>query len=521
MNYLKNIKKFLSFLFLILVYTSLSSQTVPQPALDSITPAEMKNHVYFLASDDMKGRDTPSTELDSCADYIAREFHSYSLTAPEANKNYFQYFNTLKTHLSQPNTFILSTENGKQEYDLKKDFVPLHITANKKITDCDIVFAGYGISAPELKYDDYQNLDVADKVVLIFKGEPQKNDTSSIFNGARDSDYSKVRIKIENAREHGAVGVILANKPTSPFRRPPNYWPSLLRSSMKDAVPLTLEESTEKKIVCVSIGKKLVDDILEDSGKNYKTIFEKIDYDLQPRSFEIKGKTVTFETNLKADKKQTQNVVGYLEGSDKELKNELVIIGAHYDHVGTRNDTIVYNGADDNASGTAGVLEIAEAFGSCTTRPKRSLLFITFAGEEKGLFGSRYYVENPLFPLENTVAMLNLDMISRNDSNEVAIIGSGTSSDLKQINEQVNEYIKMDLAYDQEIYFRNSDHYSFYSEDIPVLFYNTKSTPDLHQPTDDPEKIIPEKMAKIGKLIFSTAWVVANRAERPNFSEIK
>ncbi len=521
MHCLKKIIRLLFTLFMLLFYISLNSQTIPSEGLQSITPDEMKEHVYFLASDGMKGRDTPSAELDSCADYIACEFKSYGLTPPDQSKDYFQYFNTLKTHLSEPNTLILFSQGEEEEYDLKNDFLPLHLTANKKITNADIVFVGYGITAPELQYDDYKNLDVKGKAVLIFKGEPQQDDTSSIFSGIKETDHAKVRIKIENARDHGAVGVILANHPTSPFRRPPNYWPSLLRHSLKDAVPLTLEESIENKIVCVNIGKDLTENIFKNSGQDYRTIFKNIDTDLQPRSFAIKGKKITIETNLNADKTPTRNVVGYLEGSDDELKKELVVIGAHYDHVGTMNDTIVYNGADDNASGTAGVLEVAEAFGSCTTRPKRSLLFIAFAGEEKGLFGSRYYADNPLFPIENTVAMLNLDMISRNDSNEVAIIGSGTSPDLKEINEKVNENIKLNLAYDQDVYFRNSDHYSFYSKDIPVLFYNTKDTPDLHRPTDDPEKIIPEKMAKIGKLIFSTAWVVANKAERPNFSVIK
>ncbi len=517
----KNIKKLITILVLSLWYSCVFSQIIPQQGFDSITPVEMKNHVYFLASDEMKGRDTPSTELDSCARYIANEFKSYGLTPPDSNKKYFQYFNTLKTHLAEPNTFMVGTTGKKESYELKKDFVPLYLTANKKINDVDIVFAGYGITAPELNYDDYKNLDVTGKAVLIFKGEPQKDDSSSIFNGTRDTDYAKIRVKIENAREKGAVGVIVANYPSSMFRRPPNYWPSLMKHPLENAVPLTLEESSGKKIVCVNIGKKLTEDIFEGSEKNFKTILENIDKDLQPRSFLLKDKTVSMETNLRVDKFPTQNVVGCLQGKDENLENELIIIGAHYDHVGTVNDTIIYNGADDNASGTAGVLEIAQAFTSCKNRPKRSILFIAFAGEEKGLFGSRYYTDNPLFPLENTVAMLNLDMISRNDSNEVAIIGSGTSGDLKEINEKANKHINLDLAYDQEVYFRNSDHYSFYNKNIPVLFYNTKSTPDLHQPTDDPEKIIPEKMAKIGKLIFSTAWIIANTTERPDFSKIK
>ena len=230
---------------------------------------------------------------------------------------------------------------------------------------------------------------------------------------------------------------------------------------------------------------------------------------------------VTMETILEADRYPVHNVVGLWEGSDPVLKNEYIVIGAHYDHVGVRNDTVVYNGADDNASGTAGVMEIAEAFSKSPIKPKRSILFMAFAGEEKGLLGSRFYTDNPLFPIKNTVAMLNMDMISRNDTNEVAIIGAKTSPDLKEINETANNNFGMDLDYSQDKFFRRSDHYPFYSKNIPVLFYFAKENPDLHKPTDDPEKIIPEKMATVGKLVFSTAWIVANRDQRPDFTEVK
>ncbi|UCE06512.1 MAG: M28 family peptidase, partial [bacterium] len=323
-----------------------------------------------------------------------------------------------------------------------------------------------------------------------------------------------------NAMDHGAVGLLLVSTPIRRFRRPPNPWPSLMRSAPEDAVPLTLEEKAEKRIVCMRIGKKLADDLLMGTVYTYEEIHQKIDETLTAQSFEIPGKTVTMETVLDAEKFPTQNVVGFWQGTDPELNKEIIVIGAHYDHVGVSNDSI-YNGADDNASGTAGVMEIAEAFTQCNTRPKRSLLFMTFAGEEKGLFGSRYYTDDPVFPINNIVAMINLDMISRNDTNEVAIIGSATSSDLKAINEQANETIGMELAYDQENYFLNSDHYPFYKKDIPVLLYNTKMTPDLHKPSDDPEKIIPEKMARIGRLVFSAAWLVANRTERPNFTRVR
>lgn len=495
------------------------SQEIPKEGLLSITPEEMKAHVYYLASDDMKGRNTPSPELDTCAAYIAHEFASYGLEPIGTDKSYSQSFNVLRARLADPNILTLTTSKGDTNYRIKYDFVPLHLTANRKIT-APIVFAGYGITAPEYNYDDYSSIDANGKIVLIFTNEPQEKDTTSVFDGAKRTDHSKLLIKVENAMDHGAVGLLLVSTPIHRFRRPPNPWPSLMRNAPEDAIPLTLEEKTEKRIVCMRIGKELADDLLEGTGYTYEEIHQKIDETLTVQSFQIPEKTITMETVLDAEKFPTQNVVGFLEGVDPDLKKEIIVIGAHYDHVGVSNDSI-YNGADDNASGTAGVMEIAEAFTQCKTRSKRSLLFMTFAGEEKGLFGSRYYTDDPLLPIENTIVMLNLDMISRNNTNEVAIIGSPTSSDLKAINEQANETIGMKLAYDQENYFLNSDHYSFYRKDIPVLFYNSKMTPDLHKPSDDPEKIIPEKMAKIGRLVFSTAWMVANRTERPNFIRVR
>lgn len=496
-----------------------SSQEVPMAGLLSITPAEMKAHVYYLAADAMKGRNTPSPELDTCASFIAREFAAYGLKPVGQQKNYFQKFNLLKTRLSEPNMLTLKINQRDTTYQLKDDFVPLYLTANHRVT-APIAFAGYGITAPEYKYDDYQSLDVRGKVVLIFANEPQERDSASVFEGKKNTDHSKLLFKVENAQDHGAVGLLLVSPPLHRFKRPPNPWPNLMKNAPENAIPLTLEQKSDSRIVCVQIGRQLVDDLLAGTGHTLEELHQQIDRTLTPQSFDIPEKVITVETALAADKFPTQNVVGFWEGADPVLKNELVVIGAHYDHVGISNDSL-YNGADDNASGTAGVMEVAEAFAQCQQRPKRSILFITFAGEEKGLFGSRHYTEDPIFPLENVVAMLNLDMISRNDTNEVAIIGSKTSPDLTAINEKCNEAIGLKLKYDQDRFFMQSDHYSFYRKDIPVLFYFTGDTPDLHRTTDDPEKIIPEKMARIGQLVFSTAWMVANRPERPNFVRVR
>ncbi len=509
--------------------SALFAQEIPKEGLKSITPSEMKEHVIYLASDKMKGRNTPSPELDSCAAYIAGEFASYGLIpvapvmqedAPVMQEGYYQTFNMLRNRLSQPNSLIVTVNGAESSFEIRDDFVPLNATANRNIT-APLVFAGYGITAPEYEYDDYGEIETKGKIVLVFTGEPQEKDSTSVFNGTRSTTYSRPQTKIENAMDHGAIGLILVRNPNKRFRRPPNSWPSLMKRSSKNNTYLNVEKRAENKIVCMQIGKNLCDFLFEQSEKTAENIHQLIDSTSTPQSFAITNSTVTMETTLEADRYPVHNVVGLWEGSDPVLKNEYIVIGAHYDHVGVRNDTVIFNGADDNASGTAGVMEVAEAFTKSPVRPKRSILFMAFAGEEKGLLGSRFYTDNPLFPIVNTAAMLNMDMISRNDTNEVAIVGAKTSSDLKEINEEANILIGMDLDYSQDGFFRQSDHYPFYSKDIPVLFYFAKPNPDLHKATDDVEKIIPEKMAAIGKLVFSTAWMIANRDQRPDFTEVK
>ncbi|MBN2417012.1 M20/M25/M40 family metallo-hydrolase [bacterium] len=498
------------------------SQTVPATGIDSITPEEMKAHVVFLASDQMRGRNTPSPELDSCASFIAAEFASYGLEPADPDHGYYQVFNLLRTRLGTPNSFSARISGMEKEYTIKNDFVPNHETGNGSVTDAPVVFAGYGITAPEYGYDDYTGIDAKGKVVMVFKNEPQADDPASAFEGTKNTDYAQFRVKIDNALDHGAAGIVFLPDPGDPFRRPPNSWPSLLRNPPEDAVPMTLETHTGKTLICITVGKKAAEELIAVSGKTVAELFEGIDSSGKPMSCDIPGLSVSITTTLKGDKIPVNNVVGLWEGRDPQLKDELIVIGGHYDHVGVQNDTIIFNGADDNASGTAGVLEIAEAFSEAGVHPRRTLLFIAFAGEEKGLYGSRFYAEHPLFPLENTVAMLNLDMISRNDSNEVAVIGTRSSTSLKEINEKANaEYVHLDLGYDQERYFLQSDHYSFYKKNVPVIFYNTRDTPDLHKPTDTSDKIIPEKMAKIGRLVFATAWIAAERQERPDFVKFR
>lgn len=244
------------------------------------------------------------------------------------------------------------------------------------------------------------------------------------------------------------------------------------------------------------------------------------------KSYGLKPVNGSFFQNVPVKQKNKEamfkNVVGFLEGSDPELKKELLIIGGHYDHVGPYKNPkfgqdSIYNGADDNASGTAGVMVLAKAFSSMKEKPKRSILFIAFGGEELGLVGSNFYCKNPLFPLENTVAMLHMDMISRNDPEVVYIVASKKSPDLTQINEKQNEKIGMKLEYTQDMFINSSDHAPFISEGIPALFYFTGVNKVLHSPKDESDTVDYNKAERIARLVFYNAYYISNDNNRYKF----
>jgi hypothetical protein len=469
-----------------------------------ITPDIIRKDIFYLASDSLRGRNTPSPELDIAANYIASEFISFGLQP--VNGSYFQNINLAIVNLGEDNHLIISKDGKETSFKIKNEFTPFEITANKEV-NAPIIFAGYGITAPEYNYDDYANIDVKGKIVFVLRHEPGEEDSSSVFMGKKMTDFAQLSTKAKIAIKHGAVGMLLATDPLNHNSLTPRGfpWPSL---------PMSLRMEEEKKIPVVQVGEEVIN-LLFGSVDSLKNIQSEIDNHLTPRSFNFTGITASLKTTTKVKYLLAKNVVGFLEGGDSTLRNEVVIIGAHYDHVGYKkihDDTTdyIYNGADDNASGTTGVLAIAAGFAAMNQKPRRSVLFITFAGEEKGLLGSQAYVEQPLFPLNNTVAMLNLDMIGRNSEDTVYIIGAPRSPDLAKITEEENRSVGFNLSLAQEKYFGGSDHVSFYKKKIPVLFYHSGEHADYHKVTDHAEFINTNKIAKVARLAFRTAWRIAN-----------
>ncbi len=486
---------------------------------ETINPVDAEKHLAFLAADSLLGRDTPSPGLRMAGNYIAERFAEYGLEP--VGGSYFQEFNLSQVSLGDTNALEISpSSGGSKTFRIKREFMPYAMTANGFASGA-VVFAGYGITAPELDYDDYDDLDVEGKIVFVMKRGPQQDNPDSPFYLKKDSRYLQASYKVENAIEHGAAAILITSDPLHSISlRPRGFaWPSLYKFIPDEALPFTLALANDNKIPSLQVGKKVIRTLFK-RVDSLKQLQKHIDSTMTPKSFAMKS-TAFVQTGTQSRLFPARNVVGMVKGADPELQDQVVVIGAHYDHVGYKKNTTagedsVFNGADDNASGTTGVLLAARAFGQNPERPKRSILFIAFAGEEKGLYGSKAYVENPLFPLEKTRAMFNMDMIGRNHPDSLSLIGYSHFPELTELVKKQNKHVGLTLACDREFYFGNSDHASFARKEVPVVFFCTKETPDLHKVSDHADKINYHKLCRVVRLLYLSAWQTANTTKKPS-----
>lgn len=509
---MKNTFFLLLFLFECIVGT-VSAQEIPEKTLDQSSEQFIKEYIDFLASDEMRGRTAPSTELDKSAEYIASKLQLFGVKTVQGS--YFQEIPFCSADIDKERCAFSITKNGQtQSFALKTNFTPLLNTGNGDASG-DLVFAGYGITAPEYGYDDYENLDVKGKIVLVMKQEPQKNDKESVFEGTKETKYANIDYKIRNAAEHGAIGFLLVTDPLHnlAITAQGHLWRSLyLKGASKAAYNVCMEE--EKTIPAAQVDRKVID-ALFGSVDSLRTLQQEIDNTLRPNSFVLPEITAKLSVAVEKNEFPSRNVIGWIEGSDSKLKDEYLIIGAHYDHIGVapqanaENDSIM-NGADDNASGTAAVMAIAKAFAESEVKPKRSVVFLFFTAEEIGLIGSDYYTKNPLFPLDKTIAMLNLDMVGRNGEEALYVIGEEFNTDLAAL---VNSEIPKSELTKEEMgmnLYGSSDYYPFYKKGISAIGFTSGLHPDYHQASDNPDKINHVKARKIANLAYRVAWKIAN-----------
>ncbi|MBC7744928.1 MAG: M28 family peptidase [Flavobacterium sp.] len=513
-------------LTLCLSFSAAAQNRFAQKFAKQINPKYAKKHLSILASDKFEGRETGKPGAEMAANYIAAEFKKLGLTAP-VNGSYFQNIDLVQSSL-QAKTFSVN----EVPLIYGKDFYFSGAPPATSINVSEIVFIGFGINSEN--YDDLKETDITGKLVMfINKGEPVKNGISAVTKTTQLSEWSTSRVKkIQYIQSKKPLAILAVNPDVAGIlEKNGAYFTS---SSGRLTLKSDKNSSSNQNAPVINIAPSIAEAFLKNSGQTYQSLKNAIDTESKPQTQSLKTVVNATFGQTHQDVKSV-NVLGFLEGTD--LKNEIIVISAHYDHIGltaSGNDK-VNNGADDDGSGTTGVLAIARAYSKAKKAgkgPRRSILFLTVSGEEKGLLGSEWYADHPVFPLSNTITDLNIDMIGRvgteyksnpDSLNYCYLIGSDKlSTDLHRISEEANAtYTKLKIDYKfndpndpERIYYR-SDHYNFAKNGIPIIFYFNGVHDDYHAPGDEVNKINFPLLVKRAQLVYYTSWELANREKRP------
>lgn len=499
-----------------------------EKAISTINENDLKAHLTFIASDQLKGRKLGNPELDISAEYLASNLEKMHVN--HINENYFQYLEFIKVTPENKNTFI-KMKNEETEKIISGDSIlsifphPKHIVSTESI-----VFVGYGLTDSIAGYNDFIDVDVKDKIVMMMSRSPKivKSNKAVEEPFLYEFEYEK----IFNAYKNGAKAVLWVSDPLNRFNKLADL--DELKEYANQTIYLKEKIETVFPIDFIIITQHTANLILSSSDKSLSDLQNKINKNNKPVSFEIENYEVSFNIKRTIEDFKSPNVIGYIEGRDSVLKDEYIIYTAHYDHLGVDREGNVYNGADDNGSGTVALLELAEAFMSLEQKPKRTIVFAWMTAEEGGGTGSSFYVDNPIFPLKNTLACLNLDVIGRVKTSEpqnkrldvrstdsLFVITGNQSKKLIEINTKACQKLNLIPDYSDKYRLRYSDQFFFYQKQIPVLFYHTGFHQDYHSIYDDIDKIDFLKMKRITQLAFLVGFEIANSNKRLEIDKAK
>jgi hypothetical protein len=502
-------------LFLLLAFVFFSGFIFIDGDNPEITKDDIIKHIKYLSSDELEGR-FPGSNGDKLSEkYIIEEFEKYGVKPAGVNGYLDPFEMVTELKLGEKNYFNTTMNGATTRYQEGDEFVPYGFSDNK-VASGELAFVGYGITATELGYDDYKDkdgnvLDLKGKIVVMMRyAPPSKDPHSNPF-----SKYENTRYKTLPARESGAAGMILI----SGYDADPDDKLAKLRfdNSLSNA-----------GIPVINAKRNIIEKIMQANGYNFKDIEKGINESGKPNSFVLKGADASFLTDVVQVKITTNNIIGKIEGSDPVLKKEVVLIGAHKDHIGygsqygslyEGNERLIHNGADDNASGTSAVLELAQKFASNKELTKRTMVFMFFNGEEAGLLGSAYFTKSRLFKDMNVTAMINLDMVGRLTDGKLNIGGVGSSALWSNLIDSLNKTYNFNLNKTQDG-FGPSDHASFYNQNVPVLFFFTGSHPDYHKPSDDWDKVNAEGEESIAKMVYDVAITMADYPGKIEFIKV-
>src|SRR5258708_9255964 len=496
--------------------------------VDTISAGQLKSYLSFMASDEMEGRDTPSRGLDTTAKFIAMNLTRWGFKPAGDDGTFFQRIALRRDQLDGAHS---TAQINGQKYNFGEDFLPNAVAAT---FTGPLVFVGNGWVVKSKNIDAYQGIDVKGKITVVLgQGFPKGVTTADLRSATPGVDWFN---PVLYAQQHGALGVL-----TIPDATLIQNWEQQRQRAMQPARAVVEKFQANAPVSTVTMSAKMANALFEGEKFDVTTLFAKAQSGDPVAPFDLNSsKTANITVAVKPDHPTTQNIVAVWEGGDPVLKNEYVAVGAHYDHIGIcapGTADPICNGADDDGSGTTALLGMAEAISHAKMRPKRSVLFVWHCGEEKGLWGSRYFTEYPTIPLDRIVTQLNIDMIGRSKKegdtnplnaslsgpNQIYVIGSTMmSTELGKLSETVNKsYLNLqyDLRYDDPAdpnhFFSRSDHYNYARKGIPIIFFFDGVHEDYHRPGDEAQKIDYEKMEKVARTIYMTLWEVANLPVRP------
>ena len=480
------------------------------PQIPSATD-DILRHVKQLASEEFTGRGVDSPGIRLARDYIAAEFAKYGLKPGGDNGSYLQGFDVVVgVTVKDPTTLAFGNESDLR---LNEDWIPLGLSTSDK-AEGGVVFAGYGITVKDYGYDDYAGIDAKGKIVVVLRYEPPPKDANSPFRKLPDASiHATLRAKANNARAHGAVGMILVD---------------LSQNADKKAELLSTRNSLWRggnTVVAAQVTRQAIEPWLDSQGVSLSALKEKIDRAEKPAAMLVPNATVKLQVSLQEDRQRTENVVAILNGADPSLTGENIVIGAHYDHLGLgyfgarerQSEGRIHPGADDNASGTAVLLDLARRMSQLPAKPARTVVFVAFSGEELGLYGSRSFVQRAPF-IKSTKAMINLDMVGRLRENRVTVFGTRSSPGFSKM--VLDGARPLGLEVQESDGVGRSDHMSFYNRKIPVLHFFTGTHADYHRPSDTWDKINIDGAAKVSDLVLISALEIADAKEPPNFASL-
>jgi hypothetical protein len=477
---------------------------------EAIRASDLSARLHFIASPELEGRETTFRGQKVAARYIASEFQRLGLKPIGDSGSYFQRFGVEATKISESSTIAVKNAQGTSTFAIQKDFVSM--SAQDAPITASAVFIGY----MDAKVDSSLT---KGRIVIAFPG--RKED-------ARDTTVPAMRRMGLIRQFPGSLATIAVGDDfgNSSIERLSNRFAPAMRNGVLSVVGAEPRGGRGGRGFPTLVSPAVANEILKETGRSVSQLRDAAYQDSAFRPISLNQSTITIDIKNSKELKSTENVVGFLEGSDPVLKDQVVAFTAHYDHLGITADGTVYPGADDDGSGTVTVLQLAQAFTTNPVKPKRSILFMTVVGEEKGLWGSEWYVKHPIIPLEKTVADLNTDMVGRIDKkyddlknpNYVYVIGSDKIStqldSVLKVSNKGTENLVLDYTYnddkDPNQFYRRSDHYNFARNGIPIVFFFTGVHADYHKPTDTVDKILFDRMAKIVRVIYTTGWNVAN-----------